>query len=45
MAGGTSGAGVSLCAGTALSAGVVERNSSSAPGRFALRVIVRLLGQ
>ena len=45
MAGGTSGALTSLDVGTDVKAGVVERKSSSAPGRFALRVIVRLLGR
>ena len=30
---------------TALKAGELERNSSSAPGKLALRVIGRLLGQ
>jgi len=45
IAGATRGAATSCtgCDGTEESAGAVERNSSSAPGRFALRVIVRLL--
>ena len=43
IAGGISGLTISVddCVGTALSAGVVDRKSSSAPGRFALRVIGR----
>ena len=43
IAGATKGAAtVSFAAGTEDSAGAVERNSSSAPGKLALRVIVRL---
>ena len=46
MAGATRGlAGSTSACFTDVSAGEVERNNSSAPGRLALRVIGRLLGQ
>ena len=46
IAGATRGlAGSTSACLTEVRAGEVERNSSSAPGRLALRVIVRLLGQ
>ena len=45
IAGGTNGAELTseLCAGTALSAGAVERKSSSAPGRFAISALENYL--